>query len=175
MSGGHFAMWDDKPFRSRCKNENCKFFTHLFCVMCKVHLCITAKRNCFYDHHHRPLNKKDTSRRNTLVKIPGQKPCKRSKQTTKPVTVADEKGSGRRHTEGCVSKCPKRRQNEQIELVNNDRTTRSGRRKTSVKKITYPGKPKRTSLQQLNFMSMVGLIPMKMQLRKSMVPCSKSP
>lgn len=52
----HLAKFDDKPFRSRCKMDGCKSFTHLYCVKCSTetnqfHLCITRKRNCFYDYH----------------------------------------------------------------------------------------------------------------------------
>lgn len=49
---GHFPLFDEKSFRSRCKFQGCTRFTHLFCEQCEVHLCITSKRNCFYEYHH---------------------------------------------------------------------------------------------------------------------------
>lgn len=52
----HLAKFDGKKFRSRCKMKGCKSFTNLYCVKCSTesklfHLCITKKRNCFFEHH----------------------------------------------------------------------------------------------------------------------------
>lgn len=41
----------DKSRGSRCKNENCKFTTHIFCTKCRVHLCLLADRNCYKKFH----------------------------------------------------------------------------------------------------------------------------
>lgn len=54
----HWALHDDKQFRSRCKVKTCNFFSHLYCQKCGVHLCLTSKRNCFYDYHCRPTGLK---------------------------------------------------------------------------------------------------------------------
>lgn len=35
----------------RCKNENCKKKTFVFCNKCKVHLCLVNNRNCFLKFH----------------------------------------------------------------------------------------------------------------------------
>lgn len=35
----------------RCKNENCRQKTNVFCDKCKVHLCIVSSRNCFTKFH----------------------------------------------------------------------------------------------------------------------------
>lgn len=41
----------DKSHSVRCKNENCKLKSYVFCVKCKVHLCLSEERNCFMDFH----------------------------------------------------------------------------------------------------------------------------
>lgn len=43
--------FDEKKQASRCKAENCKGKTHIFCVKCKVHLCFVKPRNCFLKFH----------------------------------------------------------------------------------------------------------------------------
>lgn len=35
----------------RCKNSNCKRKTFMYCVKCKVHLCINRESNCFLQFH----------------------------------------------------------------------------------------------------------------------------
>lgn len=48
----HLPEFDDKEEPTRCKNTNCgKFRSHWFCKKCKVHLCLTSKRNCFSSFH----------------------------------------------------------------------------------------------------------------------------
>ena len=44
----HFAKVGS---RGRCKNPGCKAAPVFFCEKCQVHLCITAKKNCFYEFH----------------------------------------------------------------------------------------------------------------------------
>lgn len=46
---GHFPDFDSKPTHSqtRCKFPNCTGKTHIFCIKCKVHLCIQKKRLFF--------------------------------------------------------------------------------------------------------------------------------
>lgn len=51
----HFAHHDGKPSASRCKNDTCNLKTNYFCRKCNLHLCLTKKRNCFYDYHHQPM------------------------------------------------------------------------------------------------------------------------
>lgn len=47
----HFAKHDSKPDNTRCKYEECKFKTHIYCTKCNVHLCILSNRNCFFAYH----------------------------------------------------------------------------------------------------------------------------
>lgn len=47
----HWPVHDTKKSASRCKNENCKQFTHVYCEKCDKHLCFTSSRNCFKDYH----------------------------------------------------------------------------------------------------------------------------
>lgn len=47
----HYPQWDDKDSETRCKMQDCKSKTHIFCMKCKVHLCLMRKRNCFYEYH----------------------------------------------------------------------------------------------------------------------------
>lgn len=50
-SNGHFPEFDKNDNATRCKNENCKFKTRLFCMKCNIHLCLTPSRNCFKSFH----------------------------------------------------------------------------------------------------------------------------
>lgn len=50
-SKGHFPDFDKSDNATRCKNENCKFKTRLFCTKCNIHLCLTPSRNCFKNFH----------------------------------------------------------------------------------------------------------------------------
>lgn len=50
-SKGHFPEFDKNDNATRCKNENCRFKTHLFCTKCNIHLCLTTSRNCFKNFH----------------------------------------------------------------------------------------------------------------------------
>lgn len=36
----------------RCKNDDCHFKSRVFCIKCKVHLCLIQGRNCFKDFHY---------------------------------------------------------------------------------------------------------------------------
>lgn len=93
---GHFALYDTKSFRSRCKMPGCTRFSHLFCEECKVHLCITSKRNCFYKYHHiSQPEKNDDARQNKSTKD-----TRRSNE----IANANEKRSSRGRTSGVVSK-----------------------------------------------------------------------
>ena len=38
-------------YDSRHRCAQCRFFTNMFCIKCKVHLCCHAKRNCFTRFH----------------------------------------------------------------------------------------------------------------------------
>lgn len=44
----HFPIWTP---RRRCKLPGCTGFTHVECKKCKVHLCLTDRRNCFLLFH----------------------------------------------------------------------------------------------------------------------------
>lgn len=45
----HFLVLTSREVR--CKNEECKKKTSVFCVKCKVHLCLVKNRNCFIKFH----------------------------------------------------------------------------------------------------------------------------
>lgn len=47
----HFPKFDSKENPTRCKKENCGLRTHMYCVKCNVHLCISRDRDCFKDFH----------------------------------------------------------------------------------------------------------------------------
>lgn len=47
----HLADFDDKKIATRCKYYDCKRRTHIFCLKCKVHLCLDSKSKCFRDFH----------------------------------------------------------------------------------------------------------------------------
>lgn len=47
---GHFPSY--KPKKNRCRAKQCKNgFTTMTCMKCNVWLCLTAKKNCFFDYH----------------------------------------------------------------------------------------------------------------------------
>lgn len=46
----HMPFLDDNKEGKRCKN-NCNKRTHFYCDKCKVHLCLTKKKNCFASYH----------------------------------------------------------------------------------------------------------------------------
>lgn len=48
---GHLAKFDNQENGTRCKKENCKSRTHMYCVKCNVHLCVAKDKNCFHDFH----------------------------------------------------------------------------------------------------------------------------
>jgi len=48
----HLPEFDDLKDATLCKNEGCSKKSHVKCTKCNVHLCLTKKRNCFYDYHH---------------------------------------------------------------------------------------------------------------------------
>lgn len=58
----HWVLYDDKKCRSRCKMANCVFFSHWFCQKCRVNLCVTSKRNCFYEYHHQLTEEKQITK-----------------------------------------------------------------------------------------------------------------
>lgn len=139
----HFPLYDTKTHRSRCKLPGCVFFSHLFCEVCEVHLCITSKRNCFYDYHHSQSNKNDTNRQNQ------DKSTKVSSQTIKTTTNANGKRSGRCSSVGVgemndsKKKC---RRNEQIKGINRGHNTRSGR--VSMNAVTNTSAEEKRSCRQ---------------------------
>lgn len=47
----HLPQFDQKKDATRCKNKCCKGKTHVFCLKCNVHLCLSSKRNCFFEFH----------------------------------------------------------------------------------------------------------------------------
>lgn len=47
----HFADFDIKKNKTRCKLVNCRFKTNVFCLKCQVHYCFTSGRNCFREAH----------------------------------------------------------------------------------------------------------------------------
>lgn len=49
---GHFPVID-KSRRVRCKNENGDKKSYIYCIKCKIHLCVSLPecRNCFCDFH----------------------------------------------------------------------------------------------------------------------------
>lgn len=51
---GHWAVFDNKNSRSRCKLPGCVLFTHAFCVRCDIHLCCSKNHNCFRSFHDPP-------------------------------------------------------------------------------------------------------------------------
>ncbi|CAI6348887.1 unnamed protein product [Macrosiphum euphorbiae] len=48
----HLPEFDDLKDATLCKNEGCSKKSHTTCTKCNVHLCMTKKRNCFYEYHH---------------------------------------------------------------------------------------------------------------------------
>lgn len=46
----HWPLLDKNQSRSRCKKAGCDGFTHIFCLICETHYCITSTRNCFAFH-----------------------------------------------------------------------------------------------------------------------------
>lgn len=53
----NWLLHDHKHSRSRCKLATCTFFSHLY-SKCKVNLCLTSTRNCFYEYHSQPSETK---------------------------------------------------------------------------------------------------------------------
>jgi len=49
----HLPQFDDLEYATLCKNEGCSKKSHVICRKCKIHLCVTSKRNCFYEYHHK--------------------------------------------------------------------------------------------------------------------------
>lgn len=47
----HLAEHDSKIQPTRCKKNKCSGRTFFYCSKCKVHLCITKKKNCFAEFH----------------------------------------------------------------------------------------------------------------------------
>lgn len=47
---GHLARKKDSKSASRCKMPGCKGKSRVYCVKCRVHLCL-IERDCFYDYH----------------------------------------------------------------------------------------------------------------------------
>lgn len=44
--------WTTMDKKGRCKMPNCTGQTRMFCTKCKINLCITSDKNCFFDYHH---------------------------------------------------------------------------------------------------------------------------
>lgn len=74
----------------------CTRFSHLFCEECKVHLCITSKRNCFYKYHHSSQPQENNTAHQAKL-------AKNSHQTIES-TKANDLRSSRRRTSGVVKK-----------------------------------------------------------------------
>ena len=47
----HLPHHDDTCAPSRCKQPKCSGRSRIMCKKCKVHLCLTKDRNCYYDFH----------------------------------------------------------------------------------------------------------------------------
>lgn len=47
----HIPEIDEKDFASRCKFPGCSGRSRTFCLKCKVHLCLSKKKNCFLKFH----------------------------------------------------------------------------------------------------------------------------
>lgn len=45
------SHWITMDKKGRCKLPKCSGQTKMFCLKCKVNLCVTAEKNCFYDYH----------------------------------------------------------------------------------------------------------------------------
>lgn len=43
--------WTTIAKKGRCKFPNCSGQTRMYCTKCKVNLCLTAEKNCFYNYH----------------------------------------------------------------------------------------------------------------------------
>lgn len=127
----HFPIFDSiKPFRSRCKLPGCIYFSSFLCENCRVHLCITSKRNCFYDYHHQQTIRNEASCQN--------KRAKKSRQTIESVTVTNGERTGRRLTESNATESPKCRQNKrknELKVVKISRKTRLVRRTMCAERL----------------------------------------
>lgn len=53
----HLPIHDQKHSAGRCAFK-CGQKTHWLCTKCRVHLCLTTKRNCFLEFHTNDNNKK---------------------------------------------------------------------------------------------------------------------
>lgn len=146
---GHFALYDTKSFRSRCKMTGCTRFSHLFCEECMVHLCITSKRNCFYEYHHNSKSEENNTARQN-------KQNKAGRQTIKTTNANDER-SGARRTSGAVNK---RKKNPPKGAA-----TRSSIKNRIQKCAKEQIIAKNASSQKENFMSKIGLITKKLATR----------
>lgn len=49
QEGNHIAHFS--ATRGRCKYADCKGFTFIECVLCKINLCINSRNNCFFNFH----------------------------------------------------------------------------------------------------------------------------
>lgn len=47
----HLPLHDQKKLSGRCKFPGCSGKSHIICSKCKVHLCMNANNNCFYQYH----------------------------------------------------------------------------------------------------------------------------
>lgn len=47
----HWPEYDEKESRSNCKMDGCKSLTNVYCMKCKVHLCLRKSKNCFLPFH----------------------------------------------------------------------------------------------------------------------------
>lgn len=115
---GHFALYDTKSYRSRCKLSGCNRFSHLFCEECEVHLCITSKRNCFYKYHHNNQPKAN----DTVRKI---EPIKDTRQTIETTNVNVKRSS--RASSVLIEPKKECRQIKQVKVVNHEQKKQSAR------------------------------------------------
>ena len=53
----HMPQFDIKKEATRCKLQECKSRSHIYCDKCNVHLCLTSKKNCFATFHRKSVNR----------------------------------------------------------------------------------------------------------------------
>lgn len=47
----HYPAKENWNNATRCKLEDCKMKSHVYCAKCKVHLCLEPERNCYLKFH----------------------------------------------------------------------------------------------------------------------------
>ena len=48
---GHFPKVEKTKSKHRCKQTGCSIRAHIFCIKCKVHLCCSIEKDCFFEFH----------------------------------------------------------------------------------------------------------------------------